>query len=96
VVLWSDEKVIQRGINMNIKYKISVLITGLIFVLSFSAVNADEIATLEEAKEKIALLESENQSLKVQIEYFDKEIAEYRKKLEQYDNEISSIKVDEE
>ncbi len=81
---------------MNIKYKISVLITGLIFVLSFSAVNADEIATLEEAKEKIALLESENQSLKVQIEYFDKEIAEYRKKLEQYDNEISSIKVDEE
>lgn len=96
MVLWSDEKVIQRGINMNIKYKISVLITGLIFVLSFSAVNADEIATLEEAKEKIALLESENQSLKVQIEYFDKEIAEYRKKLEQYDNEISSIKVDEE
>ena len=58
-------------------------------ILSFSAVKA-EVTSIEEANEKIALLTNENESLKTQLSYFEKEIAAYREKLEAYDDAESS------
>lgn len=66
---------------MNMKNKLSVLIISFTLVLSFSAAKADGLI-LEQAQEKIALLEKENQSLKVRLKYFTAEIAEYRKRLD--------------
>lgn len=57
-------------------------------IFSFSAAKA-EVTSLEEALETIALLTNENESLKAQLSYFDKEIAAYREKLEAYDAEAS-------
>jgi uncharacterized protein YlxW (UPF0749 family) len=78
-----------RLINMIIKNKLSVLLIGFMLMLSFSAANAEGL-TLEEAYNKIELLKNENESLKVQLTYFEKEIASYREKLESYDNKESS------
>lgn len=58
-------------------------------IFSFSAVKA-EVTSLEQANETIALLKNENESLKAQLSYFEKEIAVYREKLEAYDAEVSN------
>jgi len=63
-------------------------------VFSFSAAKA-EVSSLEEAQETIALLTNENESLKAQLNYFEKEIAAYREKLEAYDAEISEAESEE-
>lgn len=73
---------------MNINNKLSVLIISFMLIFSFSAAKA-EVTSLEEALETIALLTNENESLKAQLSYFDKEIAAYREKLEAYDAEAS-------
>jgi predicted RNase H-like nuclease (RuvC/YqgF family) len=69
---------------MRVEQKLLVLVTSLTLFLSFPAVSAENM-TLEEANEKIELLKSENESLKTQLGYFEKEIAAYRKKLEAFD-----------
>ncbi len=79
---------------MRVKQKLLVLVTGLTLFLSFPVVSAEGM-TLEEANEKIATLKNENESLKTQLGYFEKEIATYRKKLEAFDNEEAN-KNDEE
>lgn len=71
---------------MRVKQKLLVLVTGLTLFLSYSVVSAEDM-TLEEANEKIASLKNENESLKTQLSYFEKEIAVYRKKLEVFDDE---------
>ncbi len=63
-------------------------------VFSFSAAKA-EVTSLEEAQETIALLTNENESLKAQLTYFEKEITAYREKLEAYDAELSDAESDE-
>ena len=63
-------------------------------MFSFSTAKA-EVTSLEEAQETIALLTNENESLKAQLSYFDKEIAVYREKLEAYDTESSSEESEE-
>lgn len=73
---------------MRVKQKILVLVTGLMFFLSFAAISAEDM-TLEQANEKIEALKNENESLKAQLGYFEKEIATYRKKLEAFDAEES-------
>ena len=76
------------------KNKLSVLIISFMLILSFSAVKA-EVTSIEEANEKIALLTNENESLKTQLSYFEKEIAAYREKLEAYDDAESSEESEE-
>ena len=71
---------------MNTKNTLSILLVSFMLVLSFSAAKA-EVANLEEAHETIALLKNENESLKAQLSYFEKEIAAYREKLDSYDNQ---------
>jgi uncharacterized protein YlxW (UPF0749 family) len=71
---------------MNTKNKLSILLVSFMLVLSFSAAKA-EVANLEEAYETIALLKNENESLKAQLSYFEKEIAAYREKLDSYDSQ---------
>ncbi|GEM_PF-1849546 len=79
---------------MNIKNKLSVFIIGFMLILSFSTAKA-EVTSLEEANEMIALLKNENESLKAQLSYFEKEITAYRKKLEAYDDLESSEESEE-
>ncbi|GJM04052.1 MAG: hypothetical protein DHS20C09_00430 [marine bacterium B5-7] len=79
---------------MNTKNKLSALIISLMLIFSFSAAKA-EVTSLEEAYETIALLTTENESLKAQLSYFEKEIAAYREKLEAYDDEESSEESEE-
>ena len=69
---------------MNIKNKLFILF----FMLSFSsvAVQAEDM-TLEQANEEIVRLQTENESLKVRLKYFEDEITAHREKLESYDNE---------
>ena len=74
---------------MNVKNKLSVLIISFMLFLSFSASKAYGLS-LQEAEEQISLLEKENQSLKVRLIYFVKEIAAYREKLTSYDSKESS------
>ncbi len=63
-------------------------------IFSFSAAKA-EVTSLEQANETIALLKNENESLKAQLSYFEKEIMTYREKLEAYDAEESSNESEE-
>ncbi len=79
---------------MGIKNKLSVLIISFMLIFSFSAVKA-EVTSLEQANETIALLKNENESLKAQLGYFEKEIAVYRERLEAYDAEASGEDSDE-
>ncbi len=74
---------------MRVKQKILVLVTGLTLFLSFPVISVEEM-TLEQANEKIESLKNENESLKAQLGYFEKEIATYRKKLEAFDDEESN------
>lgn len=71
---------------MNIKNKLSVFIISFMLMLSYSSAKA-EATNLEEAYATIALLENENESLKAQLDYFEKEIEAYREKLESYDSQ---------
>tara|TARA_R110000782_G_scaffold85297_2_gene165854 strand:- start:551 stop:787 length:237 start_codon:yes stop_codon:yes gene_type:complete len=73
---------------MNTKNKLSTFIISFMLIFSFSAAKA-EVTSLEEAYETIALLTTENESLKAQLSYFEKEIAAYREKLEAYDDDLS-------
>jgi len=79
---------------MYINNKLSVLIISFILMFSFSAAKA-EVTSLEEAQETIALLTNENESLKAQLSYFEKEITAYREKLEAYDDEASNEESEE-
>lgn len=72
---------------MNIKY--TAIVLTVLSTLCLSQVSTAEI-TLQEAKEKIAQLEDENQSLKEKIKTFEQEVAEVREKIEQH--EIKDLK----
>lgn len=70
--------------NINTKIISCTLSLILALTLSFS-VNAEDM-TLEEAQEKIARLELENESLRSELEIYEKKIAEHRTRMEEYDN----------
>jgi regulator of replication initiation timing len=70
-----------------------VLATIFALTLTFS-VNAEDMK-LEEAKEEIARLELENESLKDALEIYEKKIAEHKAKLEEYDNMDMSLNTEE-
>jgi chromosome segregation ATPase len=66
-----------------------------IFALTLTfAVNAEEMK-LQEAKEEIARLEQENESLKDALEIYENKIAKHKAKLEEYDNMDMSLNTEE-
>lgn len=75
--------------NTKIKLFSSAIITVFALNLSFSA-NAEEM-NLEEAQAEISRLETENSSLKQELEIYEKEIAKHKAKLEENDNMISEL-----
>lgn len=75
--------------NTKIKLFSSAIITFFALNLSFSA-NAEDM-NLEEAQAEISRLETENSSLKQELEIYEKEIAKHKAKLEENDNMISEL-----
>jgi len=75
--------------NTKIKLFSSAIITVFALNLSFSA-NAEEM-NLEEAQAEISRLETENSSLKQELEIYEREIAKHKAKLEENDNMISEL-----
>jgi regulator of replication initiation timing len=72
--------------NKLIKNKIIFAVLASVFALSLSLTVNAEGMKLQEAKEEIARLELENESLKEELRIYEKKIAEHKKKLEEYDN----------
>lgn len=75
---------------MNTKIISSLVASVFVLSLSFS-VHAEEMS-LEEAQSEITRLETENASLKQELEIYEKKIAEHKAKLEELDKQAMEMK----